>query len=162
MNARSDTETEDESTVTGEVTRVAAVTYLQGATSLGFLAVAVGLVAAGRWDGGAIALVVAYGVALNGASIYAWDRLRDRFASADGRDDDRPERTLGPPTVSPEMKAELLAGFTIVGTVAVGIALALAGIRRLGVHTTTGLLVGALVAGNVGALARVIVADRRQ
>jgi len=167
MTTQPDTEAENGSTVEGEVTRVKEVTYLQGATghgvaSLCFLAVAMGLLALGRWDSGVIATVVACGVALNGASIYAWDRLRERFASAVERDGDGPERTLTPPTISTEMKAELLAGFTMVGAVAVGIGLVLAGIRYLGVRDTAFLLVGALVVGNVVALLRAVATDRRQ
>lgn len=150
-----------DSTVAEEVTRVEEVHYLEGASghgvlSLAFLLGAVVLAAVGARGAGAMAVVVAYGVALNGLSIFAWDRLRLYFAGvAEAREaDDGATRDLTPHRLSAEMKAELLAGFTMVGgfTAALGVGLAI--FRTVGVRVAIILAVGALAVGNVGALAR--------
>lgn len=148
-----------DSTVAEEVTRVEAVRYLEGASghgvlSLLFLVVAVVLSQVEVWGGSAMALVVAYGVALNGLSIYAWDELRRYFAGVvEDRDDGAAERALTPHRLSTEMKAELLTGFTMVGGFAAVLAVGLRILRTVGLELAIYLSVAALALANVGALA---------
>jgi hypothetical protein len=149
-----------DSTVAEEVTRVEAVRYLEGASghgvlSLLFLVVAVVLSQVEVWGGSAMALVVAYGVALNGLSIYAWDELRRYFAGVvEDRDDgEAAERELTPHRFPTEMKAELLTGFTMVGGFAAALAVGLRILRAIGLELAIYLSVAALALANVGALA---------
>jgi hypothetical protein len=140
-----------------EVTRVEAVSYLEGASGHGvlstlFLVVAGVLLYLGEWGGGVVAVIVAFGVALNGFSIYAWDRLRERLLPVVGDDGERPGRTLTPYRPSPEMRAELLAGFLMVGTFAVVLGLGVLSLDLFGPRTVVYLAVGGLAAGNVAAL----------
>lgn len=134
-----------------EVTRVQSVRYLEGASghsvfSTLFLVVAVALLWAGRWGLGVVVVIVAFGIALNGLSIYAWDRLREAFESTDTRDG--PDRSLSPHRLSPEMKAEMLAGATMVGTLVVGLVAATAVFRFVGLRTGVHLSIVVLGLGN--------------
>lgn len=139
-------------TMEDEVTRVESVHYLEGATghaiaSTLFLPFAGALILLGRWGFAALCVVVAAGVSLHGLSIYAWDAVRERIEAALSRGDSGPTRTLAPHHVSDEMKAELVAGFVLVGGLAVALTVASAVLRaigfRVGLLTTTGtLLVG--------------------
>lgn len=140
-----------------EVTRVESVSYLEGASGHGvlstlFLVVAGVLLYLGRWDGGVVAVVVAFGVALNGFSIYAWDRLRERLRPAVERDRGRADRTLTPYRPSPEMRAELLSGLVMVGTFAVVLGVGVLSLELLGPRPVVYLAVGGLGIGNLGAL----------
>jgi hypothetical protein len=147
-----------DTTVDGEVTRVDAVTYFEGASghavlSLGFLVAAVALLRLGVVGAAVIAVLVGYGVALNGLSIYAWDELRAYFGSRFATEEDREtERTLTPHTVSTEMKAELLTGLTMVGGFALVLTVTLRIFEGLGTRATVYLSVGALAVGNLAAL----------
>lgn len=147
-----------DSTVDEEVTRVEAVRYLEGASghgvlSLGFLLAGGTLVKFGAWGAGLMAVVVAYGVALNGLSIYAWDHLRVYFASVVGRSDDpEPSRALTPHRISTEMKAELLTGFTMVGGFVVALGGAVRALQAVGTRVGLYLSVVALAVADVGAL----------
>jgi hypothetical protein len=148
--------------VSGEVTRVEAVGYLEGASghavgSLGFLLGGVVLLGLGVWDVGVVAVVVAYGVALHGLSIYVWDELRGYLTGVfDARDDDTDDegstRTLTPHSVSTEMKTEMLAGLAMTVGLVVGFGFVLATLRVAGPRFTMYLTTGALALGDVGAL----------
>jgi hypothetical protein len=148
--------------VEGEVTRVAQVRYLQGVTGHGvlstlFLCVVAVLLWLDALGTAVVALVVAYGVALNGASIWAWDRLRAWFQTrVRRREDADTTRALAPSGLSTELKAEVLTGVVLlVGFVAV-LAVALRLVRAVGLRSTVyGLTVG-LGATNLLALAWVV------
>lgn len=140
-----------------EVTRVEAVRYLQGVSGHGvfstlFLVVSAALLWWGRLGIAVVTVVVAFGIALNGLSIYAWDRLRERFEAAVD-DGTAPDRTLTPYRLSPEMKAELLAGATMIGTLCVGFVAATALPRLVGVRGALWLSMLLLGLGNLAGLA---------
>lgn len=166
-DADTDPEQSVGSTVAGEVTRVEAVRYLEGASghavaSLVFLFAGLVLAWFGVWGGGFMAVVVACGVAAHGLSIYLWDELRAYLQSVvDARDDGRSTRTLTPHSVSTEMKAELLAGLAMVVGLIAGLGVVLAALRAVGPRFTVYLTVGTLAVGNVGALAWVYWTARR-
>lgn len=152
--------------VDGEVTRLEQVKYLQGATGHGvastaFLVVAGGLLAVGAWGAAVVTVVVAFGVALNGASIFAWDRLRACFESLLAERRTEPERTLGPPRIPVEMQVEMLAGLLmlvgLVGLLGTLFQLFVLLDARLALYVTT---VGLGVA-NLGALALAVRRDDR-
>jgi len=141
-----------------EVTRVERVRFLQGATGHGVfstlaLAGAGLLLALGNRGMAIVAVVVAYGIALNGLSIYGWDRIRARAEAAFARDEE-PDRTLTPHRVSAEMKAELVAGLVLVGSLIALLGLLVAVTRIADTGTVLVLAVAALGAGNLLALAR--------
>lgn len=146
-----------------EVTRVEQVRYLEGASghavlSTAFLLLAGALVSLDRPGLGVVLLVTAFGVSLNGLSIYAWDELRAVFESRFERDD-TPSRTLQPHSVSAEMKAELASGFVIVGSFVVGLT-ALFFVVRTSTFRDAGYLFGAvLLAGNIGAFAWAVIGE---
>lgn len=148
------------STVAGEVTRVEEVKYLAGGSghavfSLGFLFGGIVLVRVGVWGSGVTMVAVAYGIALHGLSVYGWDRLRVRFASAlRNRDDGPSTRSLTPHSVSLETKTDLLAGLTMMVGLVAGLLVGLAALRTVGVRPTVYLSAGALALGDVGVLAR--------
>lgn len=141
-----------------EVTRVEAVGYLEGATghavlSTLFLVVAWLLLYLDAWGGGVAALVVAFGIALNGVSIYLWDRLRELLRPVVERDGERADRTLTPYRPSAEMRVELVSGLLMVGGFVVVLGLGIVSLELLGARTVVYLAVGGLCAGNVGAVA---------
>lgn len=147
-----------------EVVRLEAVQYLQGATahgiaSLGFLAVSVGLLSYGAWGLGVVTTVVAYGIALNGLSLYVWDRLQAHFTSRTDSPSSASERTLTPHRLSPETKADLLGGFVMVGSFVIMLGVASAVLRWFGGRTAPLAAIAALAVGNVLALGRSIVAS---
>jgi hypothetical protein len=150
-----------DSTVSGEVTRVEAVRYLQGAAghavgSLGFLFGGVLLVGLGAWGAGVVAVVVAYGVALHGLSIYVWDEFRTYltalFDAREGDTDEGSTRTLTPHSVSTETKTEILAGFVMTVGLVVGFGAVLTALRVAGPQVTLYLTTGALALGDIGAV----------
>ncbi|WP_276273217.1 hypothetical protein [Haloarcula litorea] len=151
-----------------EVTRVEAVTYLEGASghavvSTLFLCLAGGLWSVGRRGVGTVALVIAYGVSVNGLSMYLWDAVRERVRSAAAADDAGPTRELTAHRLSTETKADVLGGFVLVGGfVAVAVA-TLVGFRALdlGWRASAAVAGTVLAAGNLGALAAAIRAGRR-
>jgi hypothetical protein len=116
-----------------------------------FLVVSAALLWWGRLGTAVVTVVVAFGIALNGLSIYAWDRLRERFEAAVGGA--APDRALTPYRLSPEMKAELLAGATMIGTLCVGFVAATALPRLVGVRGALWLSMLLLGLGNLAGLA---------
>jgi len=149
-----------DSTVSGEVTRVEAVRYLEGASghaaaTLVILSGGLLLVVLDAWGLGVVTVVVAYGVALHGLSIYVWDELRAYLTRVfDARDDDAGStRTLTPHSVSTEMKTEMLAGLAMVVGLVAGFGVVLAALRVVGPRLTAYLAIGVLAVGNVAALA---------
>jgi hypothetical protein len=144
--------------IEGEVTRVEQVRYLKGLSghsviSLPFLAVS-GILA---WTGARsiawVTLIVASGVILNGVSIYLWDWLRARITPLVERPTEADRtRTLQPHRISTEAKAQLGAGFLMIGTFVVALALSFEALTRLGPRVGFFLLFGGLVIGNLGAL----------
>lgn len=156
------------SSVDEEVTRVEQVSYLEGASghgvlSLLFLVGAVVLVRLGVRSGAVMAVIVAYGVALNGLSIWAWDRLREAVVSVVERGDDAPPaRTLTPHRISTEMKAELVAGLVMVGGFVAFLGAVSGIVQLVSVRTTVYLFVGALAAGDLAALGWMYYASPRR
>jgi len=145
------------STVSEETTRVPAVRYLEGASghgvlSLLFLLIAAGLLHGGMFGEALLAGIVAYGVAINGLTIYLWDKFRLYFETAFDSDEHAATRTLTPHRVSAEMKAELASGAVIVGGLGVFLGIVLAMFRTLGFQQTVLLAVGGLALGNLGVL----------
>ncbi|MFB6211206.1 MAG: hypothetical protein ABEI76_06690 [Halobacteriales archaeon] len=146
--------------VDGEVTRIDAVQYLEGASghsvlSLLFLLVGAGLLYAGKWGAGVIAVIIAFGVTLNGLSIYTWDRLRAFFIttiSHTDSEDTGEHRTLDVYRPSPEMKAEMLAGIVMVGGFVLGLVCIYFALQLLGSEQVISLLIAGLAIGNVGGL----------
>lgn len=140
-----------------EVTRVEQVTFLEGATGHGVvstlaLAGAALLLALGQRGMASVAVAVAYGIALNGLSIYGWDRIRARAEAAFARDGE-PERELTPHRVSAEMKAELVAGFALVAGLIALLGLLVVVSRITDTGTVLVLAMVALGLGNLLALA---------
>ncbi|MFA1610875.1 hypothetical protein [Halobellus rubicundus] len=158
-----------------EVTRVSAVSYLQGATghgvgSLAFLLV--GVVGFAVTDSPAVGFGGVASACLmsgNGLSLYLWDRVRDAAVAGDSaasdrgrRDDDSGgadgsgdavDRTLSPPSLSAEHRAELASGLVQVVGLVVVLAAVFFVFRRLGVTYGSYLLGGVLAVGNLAALA---------
>lgn len=145
--------------IEGEVTRVEAVRYLQGATghavgSLGLLAVGVvGVWTTGRPEFGVGALVSAWLLSMNGLSLFAWDRIRDHVHATVGETEEvGPERTLTGPSISTEQKAEMLSSLV---QVLVLVAIVFGSIELfvlLGIRTGAYVLGGLLAVGNAGVL----------
>lgn len=141
-----------------EVTRVEGVRYLEGASghavfSTVSLVVASALLAFGRGGLALVAVIVAYGVAMNGLSIYAWDRMRSSLRSWFERSTEEPSRTLTGYRPSPEMKAELAAGFLMIGSLILLLVAGMTTVRTVGVASGVQLSIGGLLVANVGALA---------
>jgi hypothetical protein len=153
--------------IADEVTRFSGVASLQGATghgigSLGFLLGGiVGFVVLDSPSVGFGGVVSASLLSANGVSIYLWDRIRDAVIvgapnggdTANQSPDEESGRTLSPPSLSAEHKAELVGGLgQIVGLLAV-LAGVIGAVRVLGVERGSYLLGGLLAAGNLAALA---------
>lgn len=145
--------------VTGEVTRVEAVAYLQGMTGhavVSLLSLLLG--GAGYWATGGIVfafagLVGGFLLTANGLSIYLWDFVQEYVLSQETADPDGdPDRTLSPPSMSNEHKAELAAGFVQVLGIVVAVSVALGMVRRFGVARGLFLLGGLLAVSNLGVL----------
>jgi len=151
--------TDPDRDIEGEVTRVEAVSYLEGATGHGivstvFLAVG-GFV---LWNTGQLAIAlafvaVAFLVSANGLSTYGWDRIRKYIESTDtGTTDDESTRTLTVHTPSTEAKAEAIAALVQVGGLVSIILVCGSVIRLLGSQTGTYVIAGSLAIANIGAL----------
>jgi hypothetical protein len=146
------------SDIEGEVTRIEQVRYLKGGPghsviSLLFLVLSVILMWVGYGSIAWIAVVVAFGVVLNGLSIFLWDRVRAHIVSAVERSDEADgNRTLTPHRISTEAKAQLGAGLLLVGSFVVTVALLVETLTRLGSRTGFVLMFGVLALGNLGAL----------
>jgi hypothetical protein len=145
------------STVAEETTRVEAVRYLEGVSghgvfSLLLLSVAAVLFAHGQFGSAVMAGIVAYGVAINGLSIYLWDELRRFFEASLDRSDETVTRTLVPHRISAETKAELASGAVMVGGFSVVLGITLVLLRTLGFERTALVAAGGLAVGNLGAL----------
>lgn len=171
-----------------EVVRVEAVERLEGAPAHGlgstlFLVAGGVTFAAGRATLGTLAVVVAFLVAANGLSIYAWDSLRERFrrdgettdnrdsgapgvggagpdgmggslgeaghGDVGGRADGGPGRTLRPHQIPDEIRAELLAGLLIVGSLFGFLLVVVVALEYLAARLVGYLLVAGLGAGNL-------------
>jgi hypothetical protein len=128
-----------------EVTRVDGVAYLRGmsahaAGSSLFLCPTATFAALGRWGAATLTLVVAYGVAANGLSMYAWDEVHARTRATE--ENEEPDRELTVHRLSPETKADLLAGLVIaLGVVAVAV-VATAAFRYAGLNVRTAVVLG--------------------
>jgi len=145
------------STVAEETTRVEAVHYLEGASghavsSLLLLLLAAALFVLGRSGVTVVMVLIAYGVAANGFSIYIWDQLRKVFKTAFESDDGSPTRTLRPHHVSPEMKAEVATGAVMIGGLCVFLVVAVSLFRTLGVKRSALIAMVGLAVGNFSAL----------
>lgn len=145
--------------IRGEVTRVEAVKYLQGSTghglgSLGLLAVgAIGLWATSRVEIGIGALVAAGLVSINGLSLFAWDSIRDYVESRAGEHEDSGQsRTIAPPSMSVEQKAEMVASLVQMLVLVAILFAAIEMVLLLGIRTGAYLLGGVIAVGNLGAL----------
>jgi len=140
-----------------EVTRVESVTELRGVSGHGaastlFLSLRAAFAVVGQWGAATLTLIVAYGVAANGLSMYAWDEVRARVRAT--ADDAESDRKLTVHRLSPETKADLLGGLVIaVGFVAV-VTVVTVGFRYVGLGGRTAVVLAgsALAVGNVGAL----------
>jgi len=145
--------------LTDEVTRVQAVTYLQGATghgvgSLGFLLLGgIGYWATGWAALGFGGLVCAFLLTANGLSIYLWDSIQAYvFSKRPPAEDPAPTRTLSGPSLSTEHRAELIAGLTQVTGLVVALLLVVGVFRRFGVERGSYVLGAGLAVGNLAAL----------
>lgn len=146
----------------GEVTRVEAVKYLQGALghavgSLALLFAAAVLLAVGRPALGWLAVVLAALLSANGVSIWAWDRLQSYFAPDDASEQS-PERELSASPLSAASRVEMKAGAVMtlsLFALLVGgrLAIRYLGARAVGVAAAVTLAVGNVVA-LVGAVRR--------
>lgn len=150
--------------IEGEVTRVPAVTYLEGASghavgSSLFLLVGGLIWLSGRPRVGLAAVAVAFLISANGISIWAWNRLRERFETPEGPDD-TPTRTLAANPVSRESAAELKAG-AVMSVVLVGVlVVGLVALKSVDPATVGTVAAGGLAIGNVGALVLTIRGSR--
>lgn len=167
------------SPIEDEVTRIDAVRHHAGVAghsilSLIFLLVSVVLITRGMLGEGALVLGIAYGVALNGVTSYAWDRLREYFASVieNGSTDSSPihvarglsvrtdilatvrdgitTRSQDSRRVSREMKVELLATTVIATGLLMALGTAVSVLRLVGLPVALYLFAGALLIGILG------------
>jgi len=146
-------------TIEGEVTRVDAVRYLQGAlghaVGSNLFILLGGLLWVLEYSTPAfVSVAVAFLLSANGLSIWAWNRLRAYFAARSARPEPTRELTASP--LSTESRAEMQAGavmiLVFVGLLVVGrFALQFLGPRPFGY-----LCVGVLTAGNGIALAKAL------
>jgi hypothetical protein len=148
--------------ISGEVTRVERIRYLQGATGHAVGSTLFLLLGGLFWmlayrSLAVVSVAVACLVSANGLSIWAWDRLRAHFLSraADAAGSD-PKRELTVRPLSTDSRVEIQAGavmlLTVVGLLIAGrFALQFLGARAFGY-----LCVAVLSAGNVTALARTV------
>jgi hypothetical protein len=146
------------SDIEGEVTRIERVRYLKSGPghsviSLLFLVLSGILMWIGYRSVAWVTVVVAFGVVLNGLSIFLWDWLRAQIVSAVERPDgaDR-NRTLTPHRISTEAKVQVAAGLLMTGMFVVTVALVVETVRRLESWLGFLLLFGGLALGNLGAL----------
>lgn len=145
--------------IESEVTRVGAVRYLQG--SLGHAAGSTLFL----WSGGlvwvlgsemvaVVTVSVAFLLAANGLSIWAWDRLQTHFASRTEQRDS--SRTLTASPLSVDSRVEMKAGAVMV-LVFVGLLVAgRLGLQALGPRPFGYLCVACLLLGNAVALANAV------
>ncbi|MFB6243684.1 MAG: hypothetical protein ABEH80_06255 [Halobaculum sp.] len=157
--SRENTPRDERVEIAGEVTRVAAVRYLQGALghgvgSLACLVVGWLLLAVGVQSVGSVLLVGAFALAANGASIAAWHRLRGLVQRRDSRQPRQPTRAITAHSLSTEQKADLVAGFVVVCGLVGGLAASVLLVRQFGVGTAAAVLSVAFGVGNVVALVR--------
>jgi len=140
-----------------EVTRLESVTYLQGVAGHGvvstlFLCLTGVFATVGEWGLATLTLVIAYGIAANGLSMYAWNEVHDRVRVR--AETPNADRELTVHRISPGTKADLLGGCVIaVGLVSVATVVIVV-VRYTGLDwpTTVALAGGGLAVGNVGAL----------
>jgi len=146
------------SDIEGEVTRIEQVRYLKSGPghsviSLLFLVLSGILIWVGYRSVAWVTVIVAFGVVLNGASIFLWDWLRARIVAAVERPDEADSnRTLTPHRISTQAKVQMGAGLLMIGTFVVMVALLVETLTRLGSRIGFLLLFGGLALGNLGAL----------
>ncbi len=178
---RSDTDAGITAPIEDEVTRIEAVRHHagvvgHGALGVAFLVASVVLASRGMVGTAVLTLGIAYGVVLNGVTAYAWDRLREYFASVlgDGQDGSTPLHV--PPNasaktdvlaatrngvtaagsadsrwVSWETRVELLATTVLAGGVLAALGAAVAVFRLVGVEFGLYLFAATLAVGILGA-----------
>ncbi len=157
----------DERAIEGEVTRVGAVRYLQGALGhavgstlflgsaglvwlLGFVRVAY------------VSVAVAFLVSANGLSIWAWDGLQSYFAARTPEHEETDDRrTLTANPLEADSRVELKAGAVMTAVFVALLVLGRLGLQLLGPRLFASLSVGCLAAGNVAALARAVSGSSR-
>jgi len=143
----------------GEVTRVEAVEYLDGGVghavgSTLFVVAGAAVWLTGRPAHSAYVFAIAFLLAGNGLSIWAWSRLHDYFGARVSRPDSAGEtRTLRARPISPRSRVTLLAGAVMVPTLAVALVLAVLVVQVLGPVLAGSVFVGILVLGNLAAIA---------
>lgn len=142
--------------IEGEVTRVPAVTYLEGApghaVGSSLFLLAAGLIwLSGHPTLGLAAVAVAFLISANGISIWAWNRLRERFTTPRATDDN-PTRTLTANPLSRESAAELKAGAAMSGVLVAFLVVGLVALESFDPAPVGIVAVGGLAIGNVGAL----------
>ncbi len=146
--------------IEGEVTRVEAVRYLQGALghAIGSLLV-LGLAGLfwvrGYGTLGWAAVAVAALVSANGLSIWAWNQLRTYFTPDPGTESTQ-TRTLTATPLAGESRVELKAGAVMSGALLALLVLGNVALDVLGPQIVGSLAVTGLAVGNVAALARSI------
>ncbi|MEF8775433.1 MAG: hypothetical protein V5A43_02885 [Haloarculaceae archaeon] len=148
--------------IEGEVTRVEAVTYLEGAVghavgSLLFAAVGIYIWFTG--DPAFAALVIAIGFLLsgNGLSLWAWSRLQTYVASQRATPEpDEVTRSLKVDPISQNSLLTVKTGAVIVPSLAGFLLLALGAVYLLGVALASYLFVAILLLGNVTAIANAV------
>lgn len=142
--------------IEGEVTRVPAVTFLEGApghaVGSSLFLLAAGLIwLIGHPTLGLAAGAVAFLISANGISIWAWNRLRERFTTS-STTDDSPTRTLTANPLSRESVAELKAGAVMSGVLVAFLLVGLVTLESFEPATVGIVAVGGLAIGNIGAL----------
>lgn len=146
------------SDIEGEVTRIEQVRYLKGGPghsviSLLFLVLSGVLMWVEYRSVAWVTVIVAFGIVLNGLSIFLWDWLRARIVSAVERPEEAAsDRTLRPHRISTEAKVQLGAGLLMIGMFVLTVALLVETLTRLGSRIGFLLLFGGLALGNLGAL----------
>lgn len=142
--------------VEGEVTRVEAVKYLQGALghavgSLTLLLGAAVLVGVGRPTFSWFAVVGAALLSANGVSIWAWDGLQAYFEPDDAADAG-PDRALSAQPLSTASLVEMKAGAVMILSLVAVLVVGRLGIRYFGSRAVGVAAVVCLAGGNVVAL----------
>lgn len=142
--------------VEGEVTRVEAVKYLQGALghAVGSLVLLLGaavLLAVSRPTLGWLAVVAAALLSANGVSIWAWDGLQAHFAPDDATDEG-PDRALTAQPLSTASLVEMKAGAVMLLSLVALLVVARFALQYFGSRAVGAAAVVCLAGGNVAAL----------
>jgi uncharacterized membrane protein (DUF485 family) len=145
--------------IEGEVTRLEAVKYLQGALghavgSTLFLVLG-GLLWVGEYEiFSVVSIAVAFLVSANGLSIWAWDRLRSYFwARSEVPENPESTRELTARPFALESRVEIQAGVVMILVFVALLLLARFSLQFLDPRTFGYVFVGVLSVGNITALA---------